>query len=146
MWTASKVKFPRIISDLVSDKSKAWGFFDGACQSTPRVCGAGRILFLFDTLYVSFKVALGNGSNNWAKFHSLMLLLRLALELSMSHFQTFGDWKLVVDCMNSSALIQNITLYLPHDQAKVFESRFKLQSNIFFSCLQGTKCYSRLPH
>jgi hypothetical protein len=36
----------RILQDPVIDFNMPWGFFDGACQGMPGVCGAGAILHL----------------------------------------------------------------------------------------------------
>jgi hypothetical protein len=40
-----KVTNPRVLNFPDADNSKAWGYFDGASQGTPGICGAGGIFF-----------------------------------------------------------------------------------------------------
>ena len=39
-----KMKIPRVFGKVKVEKSMAWSFFDGACQSLQSVCGVGFIL------------------------------------------------------------------------------------------------------
>lgn len=81
----------RRIGTLDIHQKTPWGFFDGTCQGKPGVCAAGDALFLSDSLYFSFKLGLGRGSNNWAELGVLEALLRIAMEQGENCLQVFKD-------------------------------------------------------
>jgi ribonuclease HI len=49
----------------------AWGYFDGAHQGIPGICGVGGLLFLNESHHVSFMYAAGQGANNRSEFCAL---------------------------------------------------------------------------
>ena len=87
----------RIISKEVIDRNKSWGFFYGSALGNPKVCGAGGILFLKADHYITFKVGLGLGTNNYAELFYLKLLIILALKKQIKHIHIFGDSMLVIN-------------------------------------------------
>jgi hypothetical protein len=52
---------------MTTNKSQAWGFFDGTRQGPQDFSSGGGILYLSDSNYVKFKAHLGVESNNYAE-------------------------------------------------------------------------------
>ena len=100
----------RIITEEVIDKTKPWGFFDGSASGNPQVCGAGGILFLKHDHYITFKVGLGVGSNNYAELFALKLLIILALNKQISNIHIFGDSLLVINWISGKFKVHNLQL------------------------------------
>jgi hypothetical protein len=100
VWMPEKIKATRVTVNLEIDNAIPWGFFDGASQGNPRKGRAG-VLFLKEGYSVSFKAALGEGSNNWTELNALWLLLRTATEYEADKIQIMGDSKVVIDWINS---------------------------------------------
>jgi hypothetical protein len=73
-----------VVQEEEIDKSKPWGFFDGASQNS--VCGGGAILYLSDSHFFKMTLGLGKGTNNYAKLMSLKLLLIFAIEKGCRKF------------------------------------------------------------
>lgn len=67
-WKAPKIKATRILQEPVIDFSKTWGFFHGACQGTPGLCGAEAILFFNNHHYFTIIYGAGIGTNNRVEF------------------------------------------------------------------------------
>ena len=82
-----------LVVDL--DRSKPWGFFDGAEQNN--VCGGGALLYLSKTHFFEMIVGLGEGSNNFAEIMSLKLLLVLAAEKGVTTLNFMGDSSNVIN-------------------------------------------------
>jgi ribonuclease HI len=70
------MKIARILKDPVIDFTKAWGFFDGACQGTPGMCDAGALIFLDKHYFFSIKYGVGQGTNNREEFFALWVLMK----------------------------------------------------------------------
>ena len=98
----------RIIMEEVIDRTKPWGFFDGFASGNPKICGAGSILFLKDDHYITFKVGLGEGTNNFAKLYALKLLISLSLKKQVKHIQIFGDSMLVINWIFGKFRVHNV--------------------------------------
>ena len=62
------------------DKSCPWGFFDGATQGDPSLCGAGVVLYLKEGHFFHSRWGLGEGTNNKAELLALYMLLLVAHE------------------------------------------------------------------
>ena len=71
---------PRFIVHEAIDKSFPWGYFDGAAQGEPNVCGAGAILHLDDDHFFRLRWRLGEGTNNKVELLALCMLLIFAHE------------------------------------------------------------------
>jgi hypothetical protein len=54
------------------------GSYDGALQSISYFNSAGGELFISNSHFIHFKAILGTGSNNFAEFQALKLLLKCA--------------------------------------------------------------------
>lgn len=84
------------------DKSKAWRYFDGACQGNPGICGVGGIIFTRDNHVVAFKAAVGVGTNNKAKMFALWLMLKIVVERDITCLWITGDSNLIVEWANGN--------------------------------------------
>ena len=92
------------------DQTYAWGYFDGSAAGDPMICGAGGILFISDSHYVSFKAGLGLGTNNYAELCALKLLLRLSRKYNLDKIQVFGDSQLVINWASGKYRLLNLDL------------------------------------
>ena len=82
------------------DKSKPWGFFDGAAHNN--VCGGGALLYLSETHLFELSTGLGEGSNNFAEIMSLKLLLVFAAEKGVKTLHFMGDSLNVINWINGT--------------------------------------------
>lgn len=74
------------------------GFFDGACNPNPGSRGLGISIADDSGREIDFGyMPKGNGTNNEAEYLALILLLRRALHLGITHIECFGDSKLVIN-------------------------------------------------
>jgi len=85
-------------SSIEVDKSKPWGFFDGASQNN--VCGGGALLYLSEDHFFQMAVGLGEGTNNYAEILSLKILLAFALEKNVKNISIYGDSMNVINWTN----------------------------------------------
>lgn len=76
----------------------AWGLSDGASQGIPGMSGAG--VCLKEDHSISFKAALGEGTNNWAELNALWTLMKVAVENKVDKVQFMADSKFVIDWLN----------------------------------------------
>lgn len=76
----------RQVKKVQIDKSKAWGFFDGASRGNPALYGAGGLLHIKGDHWLSYKCWLSQASNSWAELQAISILLSLAVELSIEIF------------------------------------------------------------
>jgi hypothetical protein len=74
-----KVKGPRLPTMPEVDFEVPWGFFDGACQGHPHVCGVGIVLYLSHNYYRHIRYAPKNGTNNRDEFSALRTLLEISV-------------------------------------------------------------------
>jgi hypothetical protein len=101
---------PRNLQEPSIDFTRPWGFFDGACQGTPGICGAGAILYLDNAHHFSLKYGVGRGTNNRAEIYALWILLKVVVDKQVRKIQVLGDSKLVMDWANGKAQITNMVL------------------------------------
>lgn len=101
------------------DKSGAWGYFDGASQSTPTMCGAGGIIFLSEVHLINLKAGLGGGSHNYAELLALKLLMKLAAKKGVTRSHVFGDSLVVLNWMNGKFKMGNLVLSPIFEQMKI---------------------------
>jgi ribonuclease HI len=83
------------------DHTRPWGFFDGASQGEPYLCGGGGGHGWFTkpnryTLLLSFRWP-GGRCNNFAELMALKLLLLFALEKGCRSLQVFGDSMVIIN-------------------------------------------------
>jgi len=96
------------LSVIEIDKSKPWGFFDGASQNN--LCGGGALLYLSEGHYFRIAIGLGEGTNNLAEILSLKLLLVFAIEKNVKNITIYGDSKNVINWTNGTQRCLNLKL------------------------------------
>lgn len=92
------------------------GIFDGASQGNPIKGGAGGILYLSSNHSISFKAGIGQETNNFCQMMALKLVLRLAKEFGVTHFQIFDDSMLVIQWMREEIAARKFTLQASYDE------------------------------
>jgi ribonuclease HI len=97
-----------IMPDLIGDTP--WGFFDGASQGNPSVCGVDAVLFINANHHFEMHFSPGRGSNMKAELSAIWALIFLAISLNLRKLQIFGDSLVVVDWMNGKVQIQVASL------------------------------------
>jgi len=88
------------LSVIEIDKSKPWGFFDGASQNN--LCGGGALLYLNDGHYFRIAIGLGEGTNNLAEILSLKMLLVFAIDHNIKNITIYGDSMNVINWINGT--------------------------------------------
>jgi ribonuclease HI len=119
--TVGRVK-TRIIQEEEIDKTKPWGFFDGASQNNR--CGGGGILYFSESHYFTLTSGLGTGTNNYAELMSLKLLIAFALEKNCKMLIVFGDSKNVINWINGTQRCTNIRLANIVEDIKFLQTAF----------------------
>lgn len=106
---SSTPKLPRQIGELLIDRSYSWGLPDGACQEED-LSRLGRLLFLSDEYFYTFKENVGRGSNKLAKLLAeLLASSKKTNECGLRAIQVYRD-SLLVKWMKSEHLILNVYL------------------------------------
>ena len=100
MLEDSQVESSQCLKEPKIDYSYPWGFFDGVCQGTPGMCGAGEIFLLNNLHYFLLKHGAVQGTNSRAKFYALWILMKTAVEKGVSKMQVLGDSKILMDWAN----------------------------------------------
>jgi ribonuclease HI len=90
----------RQIQEEEIDKTRPWGYFDGASQNNR--CGGGGILYLSDSHHFSMTFGLGMGTNNFAELMSLKLLIAFAIEKGCHSLTVYGDSMNVINWIKST--------------------------------------------
>lgn len=124
-----KSKKPKVrnLSIVEIDKSRPWGFFDGASQNN--LCGGGALLYLSDDHFFKIAVGLGEGTNNHAEILSLKLLLAFAIEQNITEISIYGDSKNVINWINGTQRCFNSNLENLLEEVLLLKSSFEA-----FSC------------
>ena len=65
----------RLVKEEDIDRTRPWGYFDGATKREQRSCGAGGILHLSKSHWFSFKAGIGEGTNNFMELSAIRLLI-----------------------------------------------------------------------
>jgi len=105
-----EIKDPRVSVMLELDFGIPWGFFDGACQGHPPVCGVGVFLCINHNHYIHVCYAPERGTNDRAEFIALRTLLEIASIKDVKKLQIMGDSKLVIDWARKKATISDVRL------------------------------------
>ena len=103
-----------------------WVFFYGAYEGEPSLCGIRAILFIKTFQYLFIKFIVGQGTNNWAYFYALWILLKTTLDKRIKHIEVLGDSKITIDWANQHSSIKNITLNHILNQVQVVKKKFSL--------------------
>jgi hypothetical protein len=105
-----KVQKVRLLVPVSINKSKPWGYFDGACEGEHRICGLGFLLYFSESNYVTGSGHMGAGTNNRAELQVLLEFLRRAKNHNVGTLQVFEDSKLAIDWMNNVRILENLEL------------------------------------
>jgi len=96
------------LSIIEIEKSRPWGFFDGASQNN--LCGGGALLYLSEDHYFKIAIGLGEGSNNYAEILSLKMLLAFAIEQNVKDITIYGDSMNVINWTKGTQRCINLIL------------------------------------
>lgn len=107
-WKPLPEMAQRLLKEPNIDYEKAWEFFNGACQGTPGMCGAGASILFYSNHCIFFKYAAGEGTNNRAEFFALCLLLKTAEEKGLNQLHVYGESKTLIDWANNKCRIEKI--------------------------------------
>jgi ribonuclease HI len=83
-----------------------WGFFDGAIQGYPPLCGIGALLYISKTHHFTIIYVLGRGSSDKAKLATLWALLFHVDMMKLHKLQVFEDSQIVVHWINGKTFFQ----------------------------------------
>jgi ribonuclease HI len=106
----------------------SWGYFDGACQGHPPVCGIGVVLFLNHSHYLYIRYAPRSGTNNMVEFIDLWTLLEAAIKKDVKILLVMGDSKLVIDWACQKSKATDVRLVPLLRDIKLASQSFKLLS------------------
>ena len=59
-----KIKFRQVTKEDIN-KSRPWGYFDGATNGNPKRCGARGLIYFSKNNFLNFKAGLGIGTNTF---------------------------------------------------------------------------------
>ena len=105
-----------------------WGYFDGAVEGNPSLCGGGVVLFFNLQNHITFKEGLGEGTNNFAELCALILLLTTSLEWGVRTLQMFGDSKIIINWENWFLRCHNFRLIPLSEDILVLKQQFDFLS------------------
>lgn len=91
-----------------------WTYFDGASQGTPSKGWVGGLIFFFPNHTMSFKVGIGEVTNNYSELLPLELVLILALQKRFSQIQILGDSLLFIQWITGDFILRNFLLQPLH--------------------------------
>jgi hypothetical protein len=74
------------------------------------MCGVGRMLFLYENNYISLKYTIVHGSNNWAEFYALWLIMEGVVNKGIGKLKDFGNSKFLIDWANGMCQNKNSVL------------------------------------
>jgi len=117
----------RNLSIVEIEKSKPWGFFDGASQNN--LCGGGALLYLSDDHFFKIAIGLGEGTNNYAEILSLKMLLVFAIEHNVKELSIYGDSMNIINWTNGTQRCVNLKLENLLEEVLMLKSSFET-----FSC------------
>jgi ribonuclease HI len=109
-----------VVQEEEIDKSRPWGFFDGASQNF--VCGGGAILYLSDSHFFKMSLGLGEGSNNYEELMSLKFLLIFSIEKGCKEIRVFDDSMTVINWSRGTQRCLNLRLEIILEDVKLLQS------------------------
>jgi len=124
-----RTSLPKIknLSVVEIDKSRPWGFFDGASQSN--LCGGGALLFLSEDHFFKIAIGLGEGTNNYAEILSLKMLLVFAIEHGVKNISIYGDSMNIINWTKGTQRCINLNLENLLEDILMLKSSFE-----YFTC------------
>jgi ribonuclease HI len=105
-----KTKNPRLLVMSHLDFEIPWGFFDGAFQGHPPMCGVGVVLHLKKNHYIHIRYAPSSGTNNRVEFIALWTLLEAGIKKVVRKLQVLGNSMLVVEWEKQKIKFQDIRI------------------------------------
>jgi ribonuclease HI len=82
-----------------------WGFFDGASQGYPPLCGVGIVLFISKDDFFNVRYVPSRGTNMKGELSAMWNLLFYANIMNMRKVWVFGDSKVAIDWGNNKVQI-----------------------------------------
>ena len=106
---------------------KAHVRFDGASLGNPGPMGAGAVVDIVGLPSARKELAmpLGDGTNNEAEYHGLILGLRHALAAGADEVEVAGDSQLVIRQLEGKYTVKAANLRPLHDEARRLLARFR---------------------
>ncbi|MHB8633750.1 MAG: ribonuclease HI family protein [Thermoplasmatota archaeon] len=98
-------------------------WFDGACSGNPGPMGAGAVVVM-DGKARALSRAMGEGTNNQAEYHGLILGLRHALAAGADSVTVHGDSQLVLRQVAGRYRVNHEGLKPLHREAQALLARF----------------------
>ncbi len=86
------------------------GYFDGAYQGVPSLCGARVVLFSENSHCFTLMYVAGQGTNNIEELFILWTLVKFSLDKGVTTFQVLGDSNLLVVGVREKSKITNLAL------------------------------------
>ncbi len=111
-----------LFSDLNSDKpvKSATLFCDGGSRGNPGPAGCGGALFDANKKEIgAYYEFLGHQTNNFAEYTGLILGLKKALELDITHLKVCMDSKLAIEQMGGNWKVKHPDIKKLWEQAKL---------------------------
>lgn len=132
-----KLPQARFLVQEAIDKSFPWGYFDGATQGEPIVCGAWALLYLDEGHFFRLRWGLGEGTNNKVELLDLYMLLIFAYENGVQRIQIFGDLMFIINWIKQTQWCHNIYLNPILEEAAQLKTTFNQIS--FTHIFQGAE-------
>ena len=100
-------------------------YFDGCSKGNPGPSGAGAVIYHNGKEVWSDSAYVGNKeTNNYAEYHGLLLGLKAAKRLNVTHLNVFGDSKLVISHMLGKYQVKSDNLMGCYQQCKQESKHF----------------------
>lgn len=112
----------RQIHEAEIDKSRPWGYFDGASQNNR--CGGEGIFFLSDSHHFSTTFGLGMGTSNFAELMSLKLIIAFAIEKGCHSLTVYKDSMNIINCIRGTQRCTNTRLAIILEDIKTLQISF----------------------
>lgn len=103
-------------------KASVW--FDGAAEPNPGWGGAGFVVRIAGRAPEVHAVPLGRATNNVAEWRALILALRRARELGVTHVRVFGDSQLVLRQVEGTYKVRQAELKPLAEEARALLDSF----------------------
>ena len=94
-------------------------YFDGCSKGNPGRAGAGAVIYdsAMTEIWSSAEFVGANSTNNEAEYTGLLIGLRKAVEMGITHLLVRGDSQLIVRQMNKEYKVKSVSLKPMHLEA-----------------------------
>jgi len=108
------------------EEKKGFLFGDGGSRGNPGVAGCGGVIYDENKkILKTFKKFLGHQTNNFSEYTSLILGLKEAEILNITHLKVFMDSKLAIEQMNGNWKVKHPQIKILWQEAKTLSENFK---------------------